>query len=152
MPPGRQVYQEAEGSEGQGGAIMVSAVVRSTPSAAFHVRPGNKRVGPAQRSRHEHGTLDRLRACSHASCRRGCKHAGPCLSESEAQLSDTAVFVRQALLDLGPDLHFVGRQRTEQADAHSRLLLCTFLPTGNMMRYVRGPSCPLAQRGAHPRP
>ena len=33
-----QVYQEAEGPEGQGGAIMVSAVVRSTPSAAFHVR------------------------------------------------------------------------------------------------------------------
>lgn len=32
-----QVYQEAEGPEGQGGAIMVSAVVRSTPSAAFHV-------------------------------------------------------------------------------------------------------------------
>ena len=34
---GSQVYQEAEGPEGQGGAIMVSAVVRSTPSAAFHV-------------------------------------------------------------------------------------------------------------------
>ena len=34
---GSQVYQEAEGPEGQGGAVMVSAVVRSTPSAAFDV-------------------------------------------------------------------------------------------------------------------
>ncbi|KAK9836134.1 hypothetical protein WJX81_004188 [Elliptochloris bilobata] len=77
---GVAVYQEAEGLEGQGGAIMVSAAVRSTPSAAFH-----------------------------------------------------------ALLDLGPDLPFVGSLQVEQGDAQSRTLLCTILPTGNLLRYVCAP-------------
>lgn len=44
---------------------------------------------------------------------------------------------RQALLDLGPELPYVGSHRVEQADAQSRVLACTFVPTGVLLRLVR---------------
>lgn len=43
----------------------------------------------------------------------------------------------QALLDLGPDLPFMGSVHVEQGDAQSRTLLCTVLPTGSLLQHVR---------------
>ena len=59
--------------------------------------------------------------------------------------------MRQALLELGPDLPFVGSHCVEREDAQSRVLICTFLPTSSLLRLARPLSwtellscCPLA--------